>query len=104
MINKTKNNIVPADKTTNFYKIPKKEYNNLLLELIRKEYKKDDKNKLNNMNKKAKEIVSNLIHEKKIINHLPNKECYITLKDNKVDLNNNPKTRLINPCYSDIER
>ena len=24
------------------------------------------------------------------------------MKDHKVDFNNNPKTRLINPCYSDI--
>ena len=54
MINKTKNIIVPADKTTNFYKIPKKEYNNLLLKSIRKEYKKSDKNIVNNINKEAK--------------------------------------------------
>ena len=53
MINQTKNIIVPEDKTTNFYKIPKK-YNNLLLKFIRKEYKKVDKNILNNINKKAK--------------------------------------------------
>ena len=102
IINKTKNIIVPADKTTNFYKIPKQEYNNLLLKSIRKEYKKGDKNIVNNINKEAKEIVNKLKLEKKIINQLPNKQCYITLKDHKTDFNNNPKTRLINPCYSDI--
>ena len=60
MINKTKKIIVPAGKTTIFYKIPKKEYNSLLLKSIRKEYKKSDKNIVNNINKEAKEIVSNL--------------------------------------------
>ena len=102
IIRKTKNIIVPADKTTNYYKVPKQEYNNLLLKSIRKTYKKSDKNIVNNINKEAKDIVTNLKLEKKIINHLPNKQCYITLKDHKEGFNNNPKTRLINPCYSDI--
>ena len=36
------------------------------------------------------------------MNHLPKQQCYITLKDNKKDFASNPKTRLINPSYSDI--
>ena len=102
MINKTKIIIVPSDKITNFYKIPKKEYSNLLFKSIRKDYKKCVKNIVKNMNKEAKQIVSNLKLENKIKKQLPNKQCYITLKNHKLNLYNNPKTRLINPCYSDI--
>ena len=40
MINKAKNIMVHADETTNFYKISKQEYNNLLLTSITKAYKK----------------------------------------------------------------
>ena len=55
MINKTKIIIVPANKITIFYyKTPKKEYNNLLLKSIRKEYKKCDKNIVYNIDKEAK--------------------------------------------------
>ena len=70
-IGKTKSLIVPADKTNNYYKIPKLEYDSLLLKSIRKSYKKSDKTVMNEINKEAKEIVTNLKLEKKLINHLP---------------------------------
>ena len=38
----------------NYYKVPKQEYINLLLKSIRKVYKNNDKNILNNINKKEK--------------------------------------------------
>lgn len=101
-IGKTKSLIVPADKTNNYYKIPKLEYDSLLLKSIRKSYKKSDKTVMNEINKEAKEIVTNLKLEKKLVNHLPKQQCYITLKDHKKDFASNPKTRLINPSYSDI--
>ena len=41
MINKTKSIIVPADKTTNYYKVPKQQYNSLLLKSFKKVYKKN---------------------------------------------------------------
>ena len=54
MINKIKSIIVHADKTTSYYKVPRQEYNNLLLKSIRKTYKKRDKNIVNDINKEAK--------------------------------------------------
>ena len=47
--------------------------NNLSLKSIKKS------DTINNITKEAKEIVANLKLEKKIINHLPNKKCQITL-------------------------
>ena len=74
----------------------------LLLKSIRKSYKKSDKTITNEINKEAKEIVTNLKLEKKLVNYLPKQQCYITLKEHKKDFARNPKTKLINPSYSDI--
>ena len=65
-------------------------------------YKKSNKNVINIINKEAKEIVKELKLENKIINQLPLKQCYVTLKDHKSDFLSKQDTRLINPSNSDI--
>ena len=69
-LNKIKNDIeeiksdkrlfVSADKSRNMYKIAKEDYNKLLKENITKTYKKSHQNKLNNINKATKKLVTKL--------------------------------------------
>ena len=102
MIRNSKKIIVAADKTTNYYKIQLDEYNKLKEKSIRKNYKKSNNTVINNINKEAKEIIKELKLENKLINQLPLKQCYVTLKDHKSDFSTKPTTRLINPSNSDI--
>ena len=57
---------------------------------------------IDSINKEAKEIVKKLKLERKLINQLPLKECYVTLKDHKDSSFSKPETRLINLLNSDI--
>ena len=59
-IGKSKSLIVPADKTTDYYKVPKFEYENLLLKSIRNSYKKSDNTITNKVNKEARGMVTSL--------------------------------------------
>ena len=101
-IRNSKQVFVAADKTTNFYKLQLNEYTKVKENSIRKLYKKSNKNVINIINKEAKEIVKELKLENKIINQLPLKQCYVTLKDHKSDFLSKQDTRLINPSNSDI--
>ena len=51
---------IPADKTTNLYKMDVKDYRKLLQENISAKYKKIDASNLKNINKEAKEIAEEL--------------------------------------------
>ena len=64
---------------------------------IKRTYKKGNNTVIDNINNEAKQITKELKLEKKLINQLPLKECYITLKDHKDSFFSKPETRLINP-------
>ena len=92
---------VPADKTTNLYKVSVDEYEKLLDKNIQNDYKKStitDANKLLNIDKG---VAEELDLDDRI--EIPAKsEAYITLKDHKENFHNNPKCRLLNPNKSNI--
>ena len=94
---------VSADKTSNIYKTPREQYENLLTNAVTATYKKakpkiaDKINKLGIKFGKDKKI-----HERMQVNGTG--ESFITLKDHKENFNNNPKTRLINPAKNEIGR
>ena len=100
-IKKSNEIIVKADKTCNMYKMTKAEYNKLLLNNITDNYKKSDKDVLNEINQEAKEIAKDLELDDRI-NRLPTRNAYITLKDHKENFCLKPKCRLINPTKSEI--
>ena len=92
--------IIPADKTSNKYKLSINEYNKLLTENIQKDYRKSDK-------ETEKVIINN---EKSTATKLglgdrmevpPKSESYVTIKDHKPNFRNNTKCRLINPNKGD---
>lgn len=92
---------VPADKTTNFYKLHPKAYNDLLAKNITKDYKKAD-----NETEKQYTLENKLIAEKldlcDRIEQTAKTPAFITLKDHKPNFLNKPTCRLINPCKSQI--
>ena len=94
------NLLVPADKTTNLYEMPKADYEKLLKENITKSYRKGD-NSVYRINNEAKAIAAKIGLDKKMECFIE-KEAYITLKDHKDDFQNNPKCRLINPSKSQM--
>ena len=92
---------VPADKTTNFYKLKQNKYNELILKNINKEYKKAPSNIEATSTKEDKRIATNLgISDR--IDITAKREAFITLKDHKPNFINNPTCRLINPCKTEI--
>ena len=59
-INKTKELLVNADKSTNIYKMSKQDYRKHLRNNITKTYKKSNRNRVNNINLDVKKIVQKL--------------------------------------------
>ena len=93
--------IVPADKTANFYKIEKEEYNNLVEKNVHKEYRKAKKNEVTKGIKEHQKIVKNLSIDDRVF-ATQKKNCFVSLKDHKPNFINNPSCRHINPCKPEI--
>ena len=100
-INKSPHIFVPADKTTNLYKLPVNSYEKLLQDNITSNYKKTTTSVKNNINSEAKEIAIKLKLDDRI-ERLAGKDAFVTLKDHKDNFDNNPKCRLLNPAKSEI--
>ena len=93
--------LVPADKTTNYYKMDSASYNNLIHKNITKTYRKISSDTLSSINNETKTITTELNLADRI-NITDEREAFITLKDHKPNFKNNPTCRLINPAKSEI--
>ena len=102
-IKKCPNVIVAADKTSNFYELPKEEYIKLLNDNITASYKKASSDAIYAINREAKKVTKDLDIADRI-HKIPLKEAFVTLKDHKVNFNAAPKCRLINPTKSNVGR
>ena len=100
-INKDDSLYVPADKTTNFYKMKTNDYKTLLEQNIEKEYKKAPDNAEMRINTEAKVFAQTLKIDDRVETLAPI-ESLITLKDHKDNFQNNPTCRLINPTKSEL--
>ena len=100
-INKSDKAFILADKTTNVYKVPAKDYNKLLTDNITKDYKKSSHKCVDKVNKDAKKLAQKLKLDERIETH-SEETAFVTLKDHKPDFRDNPKCRLINPAKSQI--
>ena len=81
-INKDKEVIVPADKTTNFHTLTKTAYNKLLDESITKTYKKCGEEKLEEINHEMYKAVE-LLGVGQKLESIERKEPFCTIKDHK---------------------
>ena len=94
---------VSADKTSNIYKTPKEQYENLLTNAVTATYKKAKPKIADKINKLGIKFAKDKkVHERMQVNGTG--ESFITLKDHKENFNSNPKTRLINPAKNEIGR
>ena len=92
---------IPADKTSNIYKVTSDEYNKLLTENITKTYKKTTNAAVKKVNEEAKSIATKLGVADRIEKYAQ-RNAFVTLKDHKDNFESNPKCRLINPAKSAI--
>jgi len=93
--------VVPADKSTNLYKMDKSVYEKHLTNGITKDYKKSNQVKVDTIDKEAYNIANKLCLDDRM-QRLQTSEAYITVKDNKDGFPANPSFRLINPSKTDI--
>ena len=92
---------VPADKSTNIYKMSPDNYTKLLHDNVTATYKKTNANTKRTIHLEAKAIATDLNLADRI-EQIAETEAFITLKDHKENFENNPKCRLINPSKSEI--
>ena len=92
---------VPADKTTNVYKVPVDDYKKLVSDNVTANYKKANNGSQLSINREAKKIAKQFDLDERI-ECLAEREAFVTLKDHKDNFENNPKCRLLNPCKSEI--
>ena len=90
--------LVPADKTSNFYRMDTTSYNDLLQKNINKTYKKVTQGTTSSIELKAK-VIAKKLHLDDRINTTTK---FITLKDHKPNFANNPTCHLINPAKAEI--
>ena len=100
-IRQTKEMIVPADKTTNLYRIPTEQYRNFLKKNIESEYKKVTETKVEKINVEAATIANNLEIDDRV-EALAMKTSFLSLKDHKPDFPSKLNFRLINPTKTNI--
>ena len=103
-INKITNStkaFIPADKTTNFYKLDRPQYNKLLKHRIKSTYRKADKTAKISIDREPRSIAADLKIDDRIECIAP-QQAFITLKDHKKNFANNPTCRLMNPAKSDL--
>ena len=81
--------IIPADKTSNFYKLEKENFLDLVERNVHKEYKKSRKEEVDQGINEHKEIVKKLNLDDRVF-ATQKKNCFITLKDHKPNFHNNP--------------
>lgn len=92
---------VPADKTTNMYKLAPEEYQKLVHNNVTAKYRKADGAEKREIDGDAASIATYFKLQDRI-ECMAERTSFITLKDHKDNFANNPKCRLINPAKSEI--
>ena len=101
-INKTKELIINADKSTSIYKMSKEDYRKQhLRKNITKTYKKSNRKQVNDINLDVKKIAQKLEIDDRVEKMLET-EAFLTIKDHKEGFPYTLSFRLINPSKSDI--
>ena len=100
-IKKSTKAFIPADKTSNFYKLDKAQHDKLLRDSITTTYKKASADAGNIIDSQAKSIAQKLNIDSRT-EQIAKQQAFITLKDHKDNFTNHPKCRLINPAKSEL--
>ena len=100
-INKQKNMIIPADKTSNSYLVPAPQYKKLLEKETQKDYKRETGINVEKVNAEHRKSVVDLELADRVMNTVP-RNAFLYLKDHKENFQNNPQSRLLNPTKPEI--
>ena len=100
-IDKNKNLLIAADKTTNFYEMKPKDYEKLARDNITKQYKRSSMEAFNQVNREDGVITNDLDIANRVFTTTP-RESVILLKDTKENFRNNPEVRIINPTKQEL--
>jgi hypothetical protein len=100
-IEKENRMIIPADKTSNYYKVVREDYDELLQKNITKDYKKATEESFENTTKIDKEIATKLSLEDRIYK-TSKRQAFVSLKDHKPNFQNKPTCRLLNPTKPEL--
>ena len=100
-MNQENKKYVSADKTSNYYKVAKDDYEEMILKNVTKDYKKTNDKFVDKVNEKDRDIAEKLELEDRIYSY-SKRDAYITIKDHKENFRNNTKCRLINPAKSEL--
>ena len=92
---------IGADKTTNFYKMDKDSYSELLKKNVTNDYKKAHSDTVDMTNQKQIEIVTKLDLDDRVF-ATQKKDAYVTIKDHKENYLNDTKCRLLNPTKPEL--
>ena len=95
--------IIPADKTSNFYKIDTAQYQELRSKDVQKCYKKEKKQTFDKINKEHIKLANKLDIDDRLFK-TSTQDCFITLKDHKNNFQENPQVRTLNPAKPEIGR
>ena len=87
--------LIRADKTTNFCRMRKKTYQELMKRQVTEDYKKADPHTTNYIDQEVREIVTKLDIQDRVP-QIIKEEAFITLKDHKQNFLSKPTCRLIN--------
>ena len=93
--------IIPADKTSNFYKITPKEHNDMRKKDVEKNFKREKKNTVEKTKKEHLKIVTKLDLDDRIF-ETSKLECFVKLKDHKSNFREAPTVRTLNPSKPEL--
>ena len=100
-IKKSTKAFIPADKTSDFYKLDKTQHDKLLRDSITTTYKKASTDAANIIDSQAKSMAQELNIDNRT-EQIAKQQAFITLKDHKGNFANHPTCRLINPAKSEL--
>ena len=84
--------IIPADKTSNFYKLDMAQYEDLRSKDVQKSYKKEKKQTFDRINKEHIKIAKKLDIDDRLFK-TSQQDCFVTLKDHKTNFREKPQVR-----------
>ena len=93
--------ILPADKTTNLYKVSAEDYNKLLQDSITSDYRKAQDDTKSSIDKESATIASSLKLADRMQSYTTD-TCFVSVKDHKQNFLSTPRCRLINPAKTDL--
>ena len=94
--------LVKGDKSRRIYKVPKQTYEKEMTDKISSNYRKADRDLVNDVNKEAAAIANKLGDLDERIDAMPESESFITYKDHKINFPARKEVRLLNPSKSNI--